>query len=220
MTLNLNYFESDLESLDDGGAMALLDWRRRVAQAYADVRAATNPEQAWREWRRARDNLFETHPQSPLDARIRSTFAALPFFKYDRSLRVRVALSRIEGVAITIDGGEDGTIRMSAFARTVGLRDRLGGELMLFWLAGYGGGLFLPFADATNGRETYGGGRYLLDTIKGADLGSPQTGGLILDFNFSYNPSCAYSTRYLCPLPPSSNRLSGRVPAGEMSPVV
>jgi uncharacterized protein (DUF1684 family) len=218
MALNLNYFESDLEPLDDGGAVALLDWRRQVAQVYADVRAAADAERAWREWRRARDHLFKTHPQSPLDARTRSAFGTLPFFGYDRSLRVRVALSRIEGDPVTIDGGGDGAIRMSAFARTDGLRDRLGGELTLFWLAGYGGGLFLPFADATNGRETYGGGRYLLDTIKGADLGGPQTDELILDFNFAYNPSCAYSTRYVCPLAPPSNRLSVRMPAGEMLP--
>jgi len=62
------------------------------------------------------------------------------------------------------------------------------GTLELYWLEGYGGGVFLPFADGTTGRETYGGGRYLLDTVKGSDLGT-DGGRLVLDFNFAYNPS-------------------------------
>ena len=98
------------------------------------------------------------------------------------------------------------------------MRDRLGSELAVFWIAGYGGGVFVPFADATNGRETYGSGRYLIDTIKGADLGSDGAGNLILDFNFAYNPSCAYAARYVCPLPPPGNRLPQPVRSGEMAP--
>jgi uncharacterized protein (DUF1684 family) len=70
-----------------------------------------------------------------------------------------------------------------------------------------------------SGTETYGGGRYLLDTIKGADLGVARPDGtLVLDFNFSYFPSCAYSARYVCPLAPSANRLNGAVRAGERHP--
>ena len=92
---------------------------------------------------------------------------------------------------------------------------RSGGELILYWIMGYGGGVFLPFADETNGVETYGGGRYLLDTIKGADLGTAPDGRVILDFNFSYCPSCAYSPRWVCPLPPPANRLRASVRAGE-----
>ena len=87
-------------------------------------------------------------------------------------------------------------------------------ELALFWLDAYGGGVFLPFADATRGRETYGGGRYLLDTVKGADLGE-EDGRLVLDFNFAYNPSCSYDPRWVCPLSPPENRLPVAVRAGE-----
>lgn len=72
--------------------------------------------------------------------------------------------------------------------------------------------------DRTNNYETYGGGRYILDSIKGADLGRDGTGKLILDFNFAYNPSCCYSARYVCPLAPPMNRLSVSVRAGEMLP--
>jgi uncharacterized protein (DUF1684 family) len=104
---------------------------------------------------------------------------------------------------------------MLPFARTAGLRQRLGDELTLYWIGGYGGGVFLPFKDATSGRETYGGGRYLLDTIKSADLGTTADGAVILDFNFAYNPSCAYSDRWTCPLAPAANQLPAAVRAGE-----
>jgi uncharacterized protein (DUF1684 family) len=73
---------------------------------------------------------------------------------------MRVGLLPKTGPTVTVDAGGDGAIRMRSFAQTDGLRDRLGGELTLFWLAGYGGGVFLPFADPTNGQETYGAGRY------------------------------------------------------------
>jgi uncharacterized protein (DUF1684 family) len=86
--------------------------------------------------------------------------------------------------------------------------------LDVYWLEGYGGGLFLPFADATSGSETYGAGRYLLDTVKGADLGSSEE-ELVLDFNFAYNPSCAYDPQWVCPLAPAANRLGVPVRTGE-----
>ena len=93
----------------------------------------------------------------------------------------------------------------------------------MYWLEGYGGGLWLPFSDASSGTETYGGGRYLYDTIKGADLGISGA-DIVLDFNFAYNPSCAYDERWSCPLSPPENRLpfaisGGRAHAAEQPPV-
>jgi hypothetical protein len=93
----------------------------------------------------------------------------------------------------------------------------LGGEelaLGLYWLDGYAGGLFVSFRDDTSGKETYGAGRYLLDTVKGADLGGEEA-ALVLDFNFAYNPSCSYDPRWACPLAPPDNRLAVAVKAGE-----
>jgi uncharacterized protein (DUF1684 family) len=87
-------------------------------------------------------------------------------------------------------------------------------QLDMYWLEGYGGGLFLPFRDATAGTETYGAGRYLLDTVKGSDLGGT-TDQLILDFNFSYNPSCAHDPKWVCPLAPPPNRVAVAIRAGE-----
>lgn len=87
--------------------------------------------------------------------------------------------------------------------------------LDLYWLDAYGGGLFVPFADATSGNESYGAGRYVLDTIKGADLGTTTDGRLVLDLNFAYQPSCSYDARWTCPLAPPANRLGVAVRAGE-----
>ena len=117
-----------------------------------------------------------------------------------------------------LSGGRDGYVQLIPFARTDGLNARFGGELTLYWLGGYGGGVFLPFRDATTGRTTFGGGRYLLDGIKGADLGMDAWGRAILDFNFAYNPSCAYSARWICPLAPPENALPVAITAGERMP--
>ena len=150
----------------------------------------------------------------------RSTrFTGLPYFDYDEALRFVVEIEAVAGGGdkIETDLGADGVVTMHAAGSTLGLAGALGAELMLFWIDGYGGGLFLPFTDATSGSETYGGGRYVLDTIKGADLG--QDGDrLVVDFNFAYNPSCAYSPAWTCPLAPSENRLPTAVRAGERAP--
>lgn len=86
-------------------------------------------------------------------------------------------------------------------------------------MEGYGGGLFLPFRDGTAGDETYGAGRYLTDTAKGT-FGrglevDRERGEVLLDFNYAYNPSCAYDPRWACPLAPPENRLEPAIRAGE-----
>jgi uncharacterized protein (DUF1684 family) len=194
---------------------ALWDWRRRIAELYAEVRTLEPPRLGWQLWRETRDELFRTHPQSPLEPAARAA-ARLPLFAYDPAFRLTADLvPAAERAPVTLSGGGDGAIRILPFARTSGLEPKLGAELTLYWIGGYGGGVFLPFQDATSGRETYGGGRYLLDTIKGADLGHTAGGRAILDFNFAYNPSCAYSDRWVCPLAPPGNALPTPVRAGE-----
>ena len=194
--------------------LTLLDWKRRVFHLYGQVRADPEPEHAWRHWRATRDALFRTHPQSPVPPGRRASFAGLAYFDYDPALRVLATTEPAEPVLREIaTSGE----RPYAFRRFACARFGLGGEeqtLDLFWLEGYGGGVFLSFADATSGRESYGACRYLLDTVKGADLGE-HDGRLVLDFNFAYNPSCSYDTRWVCPLAPPENRLPVPVRAGE-----
>ncbi|HVS85320.1 MAG TPA: DUF1684 domain-containing protein [Gaiellaceae bacterium] len=173
------------------------------------MRAADDPEVAWRLWRDTRDELFRTHPQSP-----KHGHAALDYYDYDPAARVLAELEEIDAppAAIETSGTEPMLFRPFALARF-----ELRGEpltLELDWLESYGGGVFLCFRDPTSGRETYGGGRYLLDTVKGADLGEAN-GRLVLDFNFAYNPSCSYEPTWVCPLAPPANRLQVAVAAGE-----
>jgi len=200
----------------DGGRLALWDWRRRISALYADVRAERDPRAAWWRWRETRDRLFRDHPQSPLEPAQRASFRGLIYGDYDPRLRFAVALHPMaEPVTARFDAGADGTLTLTSCARTEGLMASLGAELLLFWIEGYAGSVFLPFTDASTGRTSYGAGRYLLDTLKGADLGSDPQGRGILDFNFAYNPSCAYSPRWACPLAPAENTLPVAIEAGE-----
>ena len=194
----------------------LWDWRRQIADLYAQIRAEPDLQTAWRHWRTVRDHLFKTHPQTPLDHP--AAFTTLPVFDYDPAFRFLVHLEPLTAAPLHLPAGNDGQVALTPFARTVGLAPSLGAELTLYWLEGYGGGVFLPFADATSAHQTYGAGRYLLDTIKSADLGTTPDGRTILDFNFAYNPSCAHSPHYTCPLTPQANKLPNPVHAGEQSP--
>jgi uncharacterized protein len=200
----------------------LLDYRRSVSRIYAGARgetAGSPPDQAARSqrFRRERDALLKNHPQSPLSQTDRKLFSGLRYFDYDPSLRFSLAVERdVEPGTLEITLQDDGPLRLQRFGK---VRFGIGDEelaLTLFWISGYGGGVLLPFKDGTSGQETYGGGRYLLDTIKHADLGSDK-GRLIIDFNYAYNPSCAYDPRWHCPLAPPENSLPTRIAAGEKS---
>ena len=190
--------------------LELLDWKRRVFALYAEVRGTQDPEQAWNHWRETRASLLRDHPQSP-----RPGFDAPMYFAYDPSWRFLAELEPAEPETRRIGSSGEEPVTFTRFAIA-----RFGGhELELFWLDAYGGGLFLPFRDATAGRETYGAGRYMLDTVKGADLGTVD-GRVVLDFNFAYNPSCAYDPKWACPLAPPANRLTVPIRAGEKKPEV
>jgi uncharacterized protein (DUF1684 family) len=193
--------------------LELLDWKRRVFSLYAAVRAL-GPEAGWDLWRGTRDELFRSHPQSPLPTDRRASLAGLEYWSYDPQARVFAELEDVEAAPEPVQTSGTEPILFRPFARA---RFELRGEqlaLEVSWLAAYGGGAFLCFRDATSGRESYGGGRYLLDTVKGADLGE-DAGRLVLDFNFAYNPSCCYDPGWICPLAPPANRLAVAVEAGE-----
>lgn len=194
---------------------SLHDWRRQVADLYAAIRALPG-EEGWLHWRSVRDRLFREHPQSPLSAARRAQFRGIDCFAYDPALRFTVAtVPALDREVIRVEAGKDGIMTLLPFAMTEGLLEPLGKELTLYWIESYGGGVFLPFGDASNGRESFAGGRYLLDTIKSADLGSDGAGRLMLDFNFAYYPSCAYSEAWVCPLSPAENRLPVAIRGGE-----
>ncbi|WP_091767472.1 DUF1684 domain-containing protein [Blastococcus aurantiacus] len=194
--------------------LTLLDWRRRTAALYSAARAAADPEAGWRTWRDGRDELFAGHPDSPLDAARRETFDGLPFLPYDPALRFEPALEPAGTARLEVPTAADGNVPLERIGAVT--LPRLG-RLDVWWVALYGGGVFVPLRDGTAGQGTYGGGRYLLDTVKGADLGSAN-GRLVVDLNFAYHPSCAYDPRWSCPLAPEGNRIEAPVAAGEQLP--
>ncbi len=200
-------------------ALGLLDWRRRVFLLYAEVRAA-DPPAGHARWRAERDHLLANHPQSPLPLSRRPRFAGLPVPAYDAAWRFEVPVDNAEPERIDVPTATDGVVgfERAGVVRLAGI-----GRLDVWALRSYGGGLFVPLRDRTAGRTTYGGGRYLLDTVKGADLGgtfdpTTGTGTLVLDFNFAYHPSCAYDAAWACPLAPPGNVLDVEVPVGEHMP--
>ncbi len=203
------------DSQSDIRTLQLADWRRRMAELYGRVRNAPSPSDAWQLWCHTRNDLFRHHPQSPIPEAIRSDYAAIPCFDYDANLRFQVDIASLEDrTPESVEIGE-GVIRLRPALETKGLISSLGKELTIYWIEAYGGGLFLPFRDATSGEETYGGGRYLLDSIKSADLGMTRDGKMVLDFNFAYHPSCAHNADWMCPLAPMQNTLLVPIRAGE-----
>jgi uncharacterized protein (DUF1684 family) len=184
----------------------LADWRERVARLYLSTVDLDG-------FRAARDELFAHHPQSPVDP---SAFTGLRYYPANPDAIVEASLRAAAG-SIDIDtGGEDGVVHY----QRVAVAQTPFGELSLWWIEAYGGGLFMPVRDGTCGRDTYGGGRYLTDTVKGTfGRGLVRLGPdrVQLDFNYLYNPSCAYSDEYLCPLAPPENRVTAPIEAGELT---
>jgi uncharacterized protein len=205
--------------MDPVTALQLADWRRATAALYARVREQADPAAAHALWRAGRDGLMSSHPQSALPEGDPLRITGVPYWPYDPALRFAVPVEpAAEPRRYEIDTGADGVTRLEQ-AGWVTIPAPVGRRLALWWLDQYGGGLFLPARDATAGGASYGGGRYLLDTAKGADLGSD--GRLIvIDFNFLYHPSCRYNPRWVCPLAPAENTIDVPVNAGErLTPV-
>ncbi len=194
----------------------LAEYRRDVAALYAQVRAHHDPEAARAHWLAVRNLLFSSHPSSPIAEPDRVAWPGLRAFPYDPTWRMEVTVQPVDGEEppVGIAHSADGATPARALGRVTITRDGETADLTVYWLDQYGGGLFLPFRDATSGESTYGGGRYLLDGAKSADLGGAD-GRLVLDFNFAYHPSCTHDPRWSCPLAPPSNTLPLAVEAGE-----
>ena len=193
-------------------AFDIADWRRRVFALYAEVRA-TDPATGHELWRATRDGLFATHPASPLLPEDQDGFTGLPVPAYDPAWRFEAELRPAEPRRIEVDTGTDGAVPFEL----LGVVEVPGvGSLDVWRFASYGGGLFVPVKDASAGKPggTYGGGRYLVDTVKGADLGT-KDGALVLDLNFAYNPSCAYDPAWACPLAQPGSTVGVEIPVGE-----
>ena len=196
--------------------LSLAHWRRSMARLYADVRmGSADPERTSDAFRAARDRLFREHDDSPIPSVHRSRWRGASWFPYDARWRINGIVKPLANRStFELALASDGVTRFTRVANVDFAVRGVGYALALYWLEGYGGGLWLPFGDLTNGTSTYGGGRYLYDTIKGADLGASTT-EFVLDFNFAYNPSCTYDERWSCPLPPAENKLPIEIAAGE-----
>lgn len=196
-------------------ALDIASWRRNIHEVYRSVRQATDLESAHDLWRRTRDDLFANHPSTPLLPEDRPQFTGLPTKPYDRAWRFEAEILPADEHRMIVPTGTDGDV---PFDR-IGLVDVPGvGTLDVWRLASYGGGIFIPVKDALAGKKggTYGGGRYLIDTVKGADLGpGSRPGTIVLDFNFAYNPSCAYDPAWACPLAQPGNTVAVEIPVGE-----
>ncbi len=193
----------------------LLDYRHKIFELYRDIRAAGADPAGRDQLQQVKDEIFRIHPQSALNDEQKAAFTGLHYYNYDPAYRVTAQVDlNVEPETLTIELEGDGRFSYRRFGQVTFTLPTGTGSLSLFWINGYGGGIFLPFGDATNRQTTYGAGRYLYDTIKGADLGATLD-SLVLDFNYAYNPSCAYNERWVCPLAPRENRLSFPIPVGE-----
>jgi uncharacterized protein (DUF1684 family) len=194
----------------------LADYRRKVQAIYSAVRDKRLPiQQRWDYWVAARDELIGAHVQSPLSAEQRAAFSGLVYYEYDPALRFLVDVEPVEDAEVLeVPLQADGVLGMQRVGRVRFPWMAREHALTVFRLLGYAGGLFLPFRDKSE--ASYQGTRYLLDTIKGADQGN-ELGKLVVDFNFAYNPSCAYHPRWLCPLAPAENWLDVAIEGGEQA---
>jgi uncharacterized protein (DUF1684 family) len=194
--------------------LELADWRRRVSELYAAVRAEDEPAAGHARWRSGRDELFRSHSQSPLPPGDPLRETGLPYWPYDPSLRFELELLPPDAERqLELPSGEDGVTTLNAVGQ-VELPAPIGASVTVWWLDQYAGGLFLPLRDGSAGSTSYGGGRYLLDSAKSADLGGTAD-SLVVDLNFLYHPSCRYDSDWLCPLAPPENTISAKVSAGE-----
>ncbi|WP_235529287.1 DUF1684 domain-containing protein [Phycicoccus sp. Root101] len=200
----------DAQDLPSKNALDTASWRREVHALYLAIRAEPDPATAHALWVGTRSRLFLEHPASP-----RREGQSLRHAPYDPAFRFVVPVEPAEQEPWWFRSATDGVVPFRGAGRVA--LDGLG-TLDLWWLDSYGGGLFLPVRDGSAGQETYGAGRYLLDTVKGTDLGRDGEDRWVVDLNFAYNPSCVYDYRWVCPLAPAANRFEARAAVGELLP--
>ena len=201
-------------------ALATADWRSSTFALYEQARRASegiSASHAHALWATGRDRLFGTHPASPLPEDTRRRFRGLRTARYNPDFRFEAVIDDAgAGQHMEVATGTDGVV---PYTRLGTVTVEAVGSLAVWNLDSYGGGIFIPVKDATSGAEggSYGGGRYLLDTINGANLGSGEApGSLVLDFNYLYNPSCAYDEAWACPLPGPENTVDAALQVGEL----
>lgn len=169
----------------------------------------THEEHQLAEFRAAMDEFMAHDPHAPLDEEQRDAFAGLSYYPFNSSLRLELPFDRDvpdEPIVVDTSTGESQEYRRAGTVRF----EVEGQPAALTIYQGEHGALFLPLRDATSGGETYGAGRYLEPTLI-------DDGRVLVDFNYLYNPYCAYNEAWSCPLPPRENWLSVPIRAGEQT---
>jgi uncharacterized protein (DUF1684 family) len=177
---------------------------------FADTSANDTYLEKLNKFRAEKDKFFKASAESPFEDK--KKFTRLNYFPPDQAYRIKAAVESIKDTArlkLRMTGGEEESFIKYGYA-SFKLKDQTHKVLLLLKMGEEGekDALFLPFTDETNGFDTYGGGRYL-------DLELDKDGQLIIDFNFAYNPFCAYNHNYTCPVPPKENHFNIKINAGE-----
>jgi hypothetical protein len=185
-----------------------LDTRYEVEYPHLRVVATAMDTETLVRDRNDKDEFFRISPHSPIPGQEQVAFGGLAYFDPNPDLVFTVEPEPVEPSQVTIETttGDSRTYRRVATANVV-IDDT---EVSLALYSTGHDGLFLPFRDATSGRETYGAGRYL-------DVDPNEDGTITIDFNYAYAPFCAYSAQYSCALPPQENWMTVAVEAGERS---
>ncbi len=165
------------------------------------------------EFRKEKDEFYRTGGDSPLDDSQKKAFRGLKYFPYDAKFSVRAKFTpypKPEIVSMnTSKGVREEYLRVGHFEFSLGGR-KLTLQAYRSPHGSHSEGYFVPFRDATSGKESYANARYL-----DIDEGSGRNGTYTLDFNLAYNPYCAYTGAYICPFPPDENTLPVAIRAGE-----
>jgi len=161
---------------------------------------------ALQRFRADKDRFFATDPHSPLTHEQQHDFRGLNYFPENHDLRLEVAIEEYPN---------KGTVKMQTttgatqtYTRYGHIRFTVEGQEVALTVFASADSFFLPFADSLAGTETYGAGRYL-------ELEPAGKGKYLVDFNYAYNPYCAYNEAWSCPITPAENRLKAPIRAGE-----
>jgi uncharacterized protein len=166
-------------------------------------------EQALAQFRAEKDAFFQNNPHAPLTPEQRQAFRGLSYYPWNPALRLERILDRDVGREVVVMDTSTGDPQEYMPAGKIHFKvNGVQSELTIYTAPN--GSLFLPMRDATSGNDTYGAGRYLEPEMLDG-------GRVLVDFNYLYNPYCAYNENWSCPLPPRENWLSVPIEAGEKS---
>lgn len=160
----------------------------------------------YEDFRKEKDEFFASDPRSPLTRAQKKAFRGLVYFPPSKDYRFELEVEEFAQKNIVLIQTSTGDVQ--EYERYGKFRFNVQDQPVELTLYRGETGYFLPFVDSLAGRETYPAGRYL----EPEPLGGRR---FILDFNFAYNPYCAYNENWSCPLTPPENRLKVPIPAGE-----